>query len=216
VLDVDSDGVSRVDAELVSAQRRLAEHLASCGARVERASFPALRKSVLVWSAMLASTGGEDFAVMLGDGRSVSLGRELLRFLGGRSDYTAPSLVLAALEEIPKRFPSNTRELVAEGLALRRELEDRVGDGVMLYPGYTAPAPRHRRPWLKPIDWAHTAIFNALEMPSTQVPLGLGRRGVPLGCQVVAPRGADHRTVAIALEVERALGGWVPPAFLRA
>jgi fatty acid amide hydrolase 2 len=216
VLDVDSDGVSRVDAELVSAQRRLAEHLASCGARVERASFPALRRSVLVWSAMLASTGGEDFAVMLGDGRSVSLGRELLRFLGGRSDYTAPSLVLAALEEIPKRFPSNTRELVAEGLALRRELEDRVGDGVMLYPGYTAPAPRHRRPWLKPIDWAHTAIFNALEMPSTQVPLGLGRRGVPLGCQVVAPRGADHRTVAIALEVERALGGWVPPAFLRA
>jgi fatty acid amide hydrolase 2 len=183
---------------------------------VERVSFEALKKSVLIWSAMLSSTGGKDFAVMLGDGESLSIGREFLRFLGGRSDFTGPSLALAAIEEIPKRFPGNTRELVAEGLALRRELEERIGDGVMLYPGYTAPAPRHRHPWMKPIDWAYTAIFNVLEMPGTQVPLGLGREGVPLGCQVIAPRRADHRTVAIALEVERAFGGWVPPAFLRA
>jgi fatty acid amide hydrolase 2 len=216
VLDVDTNGVSRVDAELVKAQHRLADHLASRGARVERVSFDALKKSVLIWSAMLSSTGGEDFAVMLGDGESLGIGREFLRFLVGRSDFTGPSLALAAIEEIPKRFPGNTRELVAEGLALRRELEDRIGDGVMLYPGYTAPAPRHRHPWMKPIDWAYTAIFNVLEMPGTQVPLGLGREGVPLGCQVIAPRRADHRTVAIALEVERVFGGWVPPAFLRA
>jgi len=216
VLHVESNGLSRVHPELMRAQQRLADHLAARGARVEKARFPALAKSVLIWSAMLSAGGSEDFAVLLGDGRPIALGREWLKFLGGRSDFTGPALALAAIEEIPKRFPGNTRELAAEGLALRRELEERIGEGVMLFPGYTTPAPRHRHPWMRPIDWAYTAIFNVLEMPGTQVPLGLGSEGVPLGCQILAPRRADHRTIAVALEVERALGGWVPPAFLRA
>lgn len=216
VIDVATNGVSRVDPELARAQSRLADQLASRGARVEKVRIPALAKSVLVWSAMLSAAGGAPFLELLADGGDVSLLRELGRLLIGRSDFTGPSLALAAIEEIPKRFPGNTQGLAAEGLALRRELEERIGDGVMLYPGYTAPAPKHRHPWGRPIDWAYTAIFNVLELPSTQVPLGLGRAGVPLGCQVIAPRRMDHRTIAVALEVERAFGGWVPPAFLRA
>jgi fatty acid amide hydrolase 2 len=216
VVDVASNGLSRVHPELARAQRRLGDHLAARGARVHRVDIPALSRSVLIWSAMLSSSGSEDFSVMLGNGVPIPLLRELGRFAVGRSDYTGPALALALLEEIPKRFPGNTRALAAEGLALRRELEERIGDGVMLYPGYTTPAPRHRHPWMKPIDWAYTAIFNALEMPSTSVPLGLGSEGVPLGCQVIAPRGEDHRGLAVALEVERALGGWVPPSFLLA
>jgi fatty acid amide hydrolase 2 len=216
VLDVPWNGLSRVDPELMRAQRRLADHLASRGARVERIEIPGLARSVLVWSAMLSSAGGEEFSVLLGNGAPIPLGREVLRLLGGRSDFTGPALALALLEEIPKRFPGDTGKLVAEGRALQAELEERIGDGVMLYPGYTAPAPRHRHPWMRPIDWAYTAIFNVLELPGTAVPLGLGGEGVPLGCQVLGPRGADHRTIAVALEVERALGGWAPPAFLRA
>jgi fatty acid amide hydrolase 2 len=55
------------------------------------------------------------------------------------------------------------------------------------------------------------AIFNALELPVTQVPLGLGSRGLPLGIQVVAAHGRDHLTIRVAMELERAMGGWVPP-----
>ena len=68
---------------------------------------------------------------------------------------------------------------------------------------------------LTPIDWAYTAIFNVMELPSTQVPLGLGSEGLPLGCQVVARHFQDHRSVAVALQLERAFGGWVPPALMR-
>jgi fatty acid amide hydrolase 2 len=56
------------------------------------------------------------------------------------------------------------------------------------------------------------AAFNLLGLPATQVPLGLGKRGLPLGVQVVAAAGQDHRSVAVALELERAFGGWVPPS----
>jgi len=53
-----------------------------------------------------------------------------------------------------------------------------------------------------------------MELPATQVPLGLDDRGLPLGVQVIAARGNDHLTIAVALELERAFGGWVPPVAL--
>ncbi len=55
------------------------------------------------------------------------------------------------------------------------------------------------------------APFNLLGLPVTEVPLGLGRAGLPLGVQVAAGHGRDHVSVAVALELERAFGGWVPP-----
>jgi fatty acid amide hydrolase 2 len=87
-----------------------------------------------------------------------------------------------------------------------------LGDrGVMLYPSFPRVAPRHRTPLLAPFQFAYTAIFNVMEMPATQVPLGLDARGLPLGVQVVAPRHQDHLSIAVAMALETSLGGWVPP-----
>jgi fatty acid amide hydrolase 2 len=54
-------------------------------------------------------------------------------------------------------------------------------------------------------------VFNLAGTPVTQVPLGVGERGLPLGVQVVAGPGRDHVSIAVARELERAFGGWVPP-----
>jgi len=66
-------------------------------------------------------------------------------------------------------------------------------------------------PSAAPGCWLPTALFNLLGMPATQVPLGLGRKGLPVGR---AGRGRpgqnDHVTIAVAMELERSLGGWVP------
>jgi len=62
-------------------------------------------------------------------------------------------------------------------------------------------------PWC----WGYTAILNVMELPVTQVPLGLNAAGLPLGVQVAGVPGNDHVTIAVALELERAFGGWVPP-----
>ena len=89
---------------------------------------------------------------------------------------------------------------------------ERIGpEGVLLFPSYTRTAPRHGRPILTPIDWVYTAVFNALELPVTQVPLGLDHRGLPLGVQVVGCHGQDHVTIAAAQRLEAELGGWIPP-----
>ena len=101
------------------------------------------------------------------------------------------------------------------GLALQTEIENVLGPrGILLYPPYSHTAPRHGRPLLTPLHFVYTAIFNVLELPATAVPLGLNEDGRPLGVQIVSARRQDALTIAAALELERAFGGWVPPPML--
>ncbi len=58
-------------------------------------------------------------------------------------------------------------------------------DGVLLVPSFPTPAFYHYQSLSKPFNFAYTAIFNVLGFPITQVPLGLGSWGVPLGLQVI-------------------------------
>ena len=113
----------------------------------------------------------------------------------------APSGSRQALRDGPR--------MLGAGEALAAELVDAIGDGVLLHPAHPRPAPRHGhtgRPWLL----TPAAVFNLAGVPVTEVPLGPLRgpagRGPGRG-----RRGRDHVSIAVALELERAFGGWVPP-----
>ena len=82
---------------------------------------------------------------------------------------------------------------------------------MLLFPPYSRPAPKHNWPLATPFDPGYCGIFNVLGFPSTQVPLGLNRDGLPLGVQVVGAPGQDATTIAVALALEKQFGGWVPP-----
>ena len=212
VLSVEGNGALGVAPELVAAQRRACGRLAGRGARVERVELPALRDSLMIWSSMMSAAATTSFASHLGGGPEVRGWLELLRWLVGGSDHTLPAIGLALLEQVPRFYRGPRDEFVARGRALREELARRLGaDGVMLYPSYPTVAPRHHRPLLPPFQWVYTAILNVLELPATQVPLGLGTEGLPLGVQVVGRHGNDHLTIAVAEELERGFGGWVEP-----
>ena len=95
---------------------------------------------------------------------------------------------------------------------LQARLESDMGEGIMLYPSLPRPAPRHHALLPRFMDSGFTGIFNVLELPSTAVPLGLSRGGLPLGLQLVGPRGGDHRTIGVAMAMENAgLAKYVPP-----
>ncbi|MBX3273651.1 MAG: amidase [Sandaracinaceae bacterium] len=212
VLNVPDNGWIEVQRDLRDAQTRVARALSERGARVEERRYAALARSLHYWGAGLSAAGGTPFGVLMGEGRRVPVLPELAKWLVRRSVHTLPALGLAALERVPELLPDRTRELLLELDALRAHLtEELAGDAVMLYPTYSRPAPRHYAPLLRPFDFVYTGIVNVLGFPSTQVPLGLNAKGVPLGCQVIAAHGKDHLTIAVAMELERAFGGWVPP-----
>ncbi len=212
VLVVDGDGVSRVSNELRAVQRRVGDSLAQRGAKVRHERIPGLKRTLEVWSAAMSAAAETRFAELLGNGRRVRAGRELGRWALGRSPHTLPALGLALLEGWAEKLDGHQARMQEMGAELRRELSDRIGEnGIMLYPPYPTSAPKHTAPLLPPIRWAYTALFNVMRFPVTQVPLGLGRGGLPLGVQVASVHGNDHVTIAVARELERDFGGWVVP-----
>ncbi len=84
---------------------------------------------------------------------------------------------------------------------------------MLLFPSARSTPPRQGRELSALANFIHSGLFNVLEMPVTQVPLGIGSRGLPLGVQVAASHGNDHLSIAVALELERLFGGWTPPLF---
>ncbi len=217
VLDVGDNGITPVSAELRRAQAQVVQWLGDQGAQVSRLSvgngqLEGLRSSLPIWSSMMSASEGSSYQELLANGGAFNLGWELLRSTWGASPYTLPSLGLALLELVPKLLPSGQDGFVQQGEQLKAELAERLGPrGVMIFPSYATVAPRHIKPLLPPWYWVYTAIINVLELPSTQVPLGLNADGLPLGVQVVGLHDHDHVTIAVAQGLERAFGGWVMP-----
>jgi fatty acid amide hydrolase 2 len=214
VIVVRGRGTMAISDEMVAAQDAAAECLAASGAQVGEVELPALRESLEIWAAMLGvAQGKSSFRRDMMRPGSIDLWIQALLWLVGRSPHTLPAIGLGLIENLGNLMPGRQRALIDAGRQLKQDVEALIGDGVMLYPSYPTTAPRHFAPLFPPINYATTSIFNVLQVPVTQVPLGLDRRGLPLGVQVVGVQGADTTTLAAARTLERGLGGWVPPTF---
>jgi fatty acid amide hydrolase 2 len=212
VVVVRHNGIVRIEPALEDALERAAGALAARGANVVEARVDKLAGSIEMWSAMLHAAGGASFAESMGEGVPIQAGRQLVRWLLGRSPHTLPAIMLALVEKVPAMFPGRAAQLVAQTRELRHDIESLVSPGgIMLFPPFPKIAPKHFRPLLAPLDFAYTAIFNVLQNPVTQTPLGLDARGLPLGVQVVGVHGEDHVPIAVALALEEDFGGWTPP-----
>lgn len=217
VLSVETNHLRRPTRDLINAQRLAASTLEASGAQVAQTEIKEFRKSLEYWAVMLGSAPGRGFGEQLGVTGLPVVTRELARWATRRSDHTLPALLLALIEgPAGGRGSRRADKIIAAGHRFRDSLNERLGtDGVMLFPPYPAVAPRHYWAQGRLIDWLYTAIFNVTELAVTQVPLGLDKNGLPLGVQVVAGHGQDHLSLAVALELERRLGGWQPPALMR-
>jgi fatty acid amide hydrolase 2 len=212
VLDVPDNGRLSVARGVRRAQQRCAALLERRGAKARVERIDGLRHSAEIWGAMLRSAEEVTFRELMANGAPFSPGREIARWAVGRSHHTLPALALALIEGVTKLRPAETARFVAMGHALRRELDALLDEStVLLFPTYPSVAPKHGAALLLPVKWMYTAIFNVMELPVTAVPLGLDAQGVPLGVQVVGAHGCDHVTIAVAKEIERETGGWVPP-----
>lgn len=204
--------------EMRDAREQAAGALAAAGAEIHRVELPSWRSAVLPYLVTLQAAGGPTARtttqLLTDSGEPAPTWRSLVR--GGRLHTGVARLALAA-EKLPEQRESRSREgFLRTARDLVRELEDVIGDGILLHPAHPRPAPRHGRTLGRPWLITPAAMFNLAGVPVTEVPLGLAPSGLPLGVQVAARHGADHLTIAVALELERVFGGWVPPARFRA
>ncbi|KRF83322.1 fatty-acid amide hydrolase 2-A isoform X1 [Drosophila virilis] len=139
--------------------------------------------------------------------------KETVKYFFGCSDSILPSVIFGHLQNFMKIIPNSRHKHLASIIeALKTEFKELLGtDGVFLYPTFPNTAHQHYQIYHKLLEPMYMAIFNTLGLPVTNCMIGLDRRNLPMGIQVVANPGQDHLCLAVAREMERRYGGWVRP-----
>lgn len=188
--------------------RRLDSHVGS----TEEANVKEMVWAGRMWSAKMQAGAPGHFRDLLYGHAKHNHFIETLKWLSRTGDYTTTSLFLVLMDKLLRPSKRESDKMLKSLEVLDVKLQELMGDnGVLIAPSYGRIAPRHYTPLLTPVAFTYTSVFNALEYPVTQVPLGLDSNGLPLGIQVIAPPNQDHRCLAVAMKLNEIYGGWVPP-----
>jgi amidase len=85
---------------------------------------------------------------------------------------------------------------------------------VIVCPAFGQPAPSHGFSTKRrfPQDVSYTWVYNVTGWPAAVVRCGMSPDGLPIGVQIVARPFREDVALAVALNLERELGGFKPPA----
>jgi fatty acid amide hydrolase 2 len=203
-----------ISREQLDARERAAGALAAAGARLERVSLRSWRAAWMPFLATLAACTERTTLELIVEAGAARPGWRSVVTPGG--PHTLPTKITLISDLVPRKAGSRGEQrLLARARELATELTEAIGDGVLLHPVHRRVAPLHGgtlgRPWLL----NSSGVFNLAGVPVTEVPLGRSRDGLPLGVQVAAGMDRDHVSIAVALHLERAFGGWRAPVNVR-
>lgn len=139
---------------------------------------------------------------------------EMLKSLFNLSDFTKSNLFTNILTLLHKLIPLDERKQCRKKAEEMRDkfvdlLKD---DGIFVLPTFPETAIRRGLTMLKLDVQVYSVFANIFGFPATHVPLGFSENGLPIGIQIVAGPRQDRLSLAVARELEKKFGGWIPPA----
>ena len=187
---------------------------------IQQVTFPDFRQTAKIFLSTMAQTGGDSMITQISEGGpQLNVYTEFLKSLVGLSAHTKHILMFSLLQHLlPGKDSKWMRDGVALGKKLKKELHDilnsnAAGHSILIMPSYPEHVPKHGTTIPKNANISYFTILNLLEVPATQVPIGLDKEnGTPLGIQVATSAFNDHVSIETAVHLERLFGGWVPPA----
>ncbi|CAH2043661.1 unnamed protein product, partial [Iphiclides podalirius] len=202
-----------VDPEIIAAMKKVVEFLdVKHKIQAEEIKIDRLKKSIAIWFANMKNQ--TKFGHFIMESNSVfAICKEFFKNIIGCSGNTLIGIVTSLFDYSGPEIGS---EKYIHYLKVRDDLEKTFKDilgnnGVFLYPTHPTTAPYHNEPLFKALNFSYTAIINCLGFPSTTIPLGLSRDGLPIGIQVIANHNNDRLCLAMAEELDIAFGGWREP-----
>ncbi|XP_046739207.1 fatty-acid amide hydrolase 2 [Diprion similis] len=210
-----SFGLESVHEDIKRTIRQAAEHLGVAGADVQKVNIGQLKDSLELSLALLFGMQEmPQFLLNPDDPKHESNPlAEAGKAVFGLSRYTKTAICFKLLKDT-KGFIPHSRHLLLrmEAKKLQRTFSDLLGDdGVFLFPTFVRSAPFHGQLTLQLAGTLYCMVCNVLGLPSTHVPMGLDREGLPVGLQVIAAPMQDRLCLAVAQELEKGFGGWIPP-----
>ncbi|XP_076254296.1 fatty-acid amide hydrolase 2-like [Rhynchophorus ferrugineus] len=125
---------------------------------------------------------------------------------GDFTTATIYNLINGLMKKVNEKWAKQTTEQLKKAILSKLD-----NNSVLIYPSAPFPASYHYTAFLRPYNFNLFSIWNVLKLPVTQVPLGLGKDGLPMGIQVVAAPFQDRLCIAVAKELEQHFGGFKEP-----
>jgi Asp-tRNA(Asn)/Glu-tRNA(Gln) amidotransferase A subunit family amidase len=204
-----------VDDDIMMSLYKAVHFFKGHGLSTEKATFTHFNDSLEMISAALFSM--QDVPDIVKDttnpDRKPSLALELLKAAIGQSKYTLAGLYFQFLKD-NNGFLSREKSTLYKERAqlLKKDILATLGEnGVLFFPTHVHSALKHYDSFFNMYGVLFTGIFNVLGLPSTHVPMGLDRNGLPVGIQVISGPYQDRLCLAMARELENAFGGWRVP-----
>jgi Asp-tRNA(Asn)/Glu-tRNA(Gln) amidotransferase A subunit family amidase len=191
-------------AEAARAIQAAADSLARRNMQViEKANLPMLA-AAFTYAAIMHREWLPPFRLELGKGRLARLLPECLANLRGKGRVSPSTLALLWLVSVAGPFSRLLGYGSFEKLArLRQRILAQMGPGgLILWPIWPTPAPRHGFAWQPQYMPAYTGAVNCLGFPSVVVPLGLSAQKLPLSVQIIARPNEDEVALAAAAALE--------------
>jgi amidase len=207
-----------VDSEVKTAVETFAADLSSVGVLIEPVRSPVEGQVLLdTYLRLLYAALAEDFPAS--QQQLLKMMRAPAKWFGGRSswatvaiastlshrDWLAANEQRAQFERTMRRFFEKYDVLVAPIAPVTAFPHDhrpfaqrtlRCSDG-------------RKIPYDSMLRWI--ALATACGLPATAIPAGLSGQGLPVGVQIIGPRGGDSKTLAVAQAIDEQLGGFLPP-----
>lgn len=186
------------------------------GVPVERAQFKYF-KHISMWYTILFSNNQDVSTLLTENTYKINPFLELCKSLVGQSDFSPSALTVAAAQATtqltysPEASPQVFEKAQESLRQAKQEFNALLGDdGVFIYVTLPRTAPTHYASVFEFTNVCCPMVMNYLGAPTTQVPTGI-HEGLPYGIQVAASPFNDRLTIAVAKELETALGGWIKP-----
>ncbi|KAF8777429.1 Fatty-acid amide hydrolase 2-A like protein [Argiope bruennichi] len=164
---------------------------------------------------LLLSAKDKNVADVLTCGRGLNFDVKLdfVKYFFGMSTLSLMPLIVFNFGYLPfwnrkdlvPYFDSMVQKWITE---LESHLDD---DTVLLMPTFPVTAPYKSTILCLFPSVFYNAIFNITGLPSTQCPIGFDEQGLPYGIQIAGCKNNDALTIACAVELEKAFGGWKSP-----
>ena len=206
----ENNGQSTPDRDVVRAIGLAAGAFAGQKIPVEYYRPEGTEHAVDIWQAAMAQNP-EPFRKFLEGDESMSLGREVARFIFRQGKITLPALGTALIEKPGQLLKWRNVKMLKIAAELQRKIEEKLGDnGVLICPVFPSPAPRHTWIWLQFLGIGYSGLINVLEFPSTIIPVFHREDRLPVSVQIISSRWNDHLTLAAAKFLQDTFGGWKP------
>lgn len=214
--------ISPVDEEIVGAINKTIKFLGASGAQIYRLDterkFADLKKTFNIWSAAVYDPKHRLYMDFLTNGKRHEMNPywELFKCaLGLQKKYTASVLTFALTEELGL-WNVNMEANREMWQRLKADLHQLLGsNGVLICPTMPQSACKHSESLSKFSNFAYTTLFSAMNVSVTNVPMGLDKKGMPIGIQVISAPYNDNLTIQVAEALEEQFGGWTPPCKIK-